>query len=84
MSVFNPGPAGWVLGGLLVAGGVRILLALRRRRRTRLVAARRAACGWHPSMGPRPQPEPVTELLPRVCDHLDATVLIPRQREATR
>lgn len=39
---------------------------------------------WHPSMGPRRRPEPVTELLPRCADLPDATVLIPRQREATR
>lgn len=82
MSPMTPGLAGWVLGGLLLSAGVRILLGLRRRRR----AARRAALAtrWHPSKGPRPPVDAATVLLPRACDQLDATMLIPRQRGASR
>ncbi|MFG1659022.1 hypothetical protein ACGFIY_21070 [Micromonospora chersina] len=74
---------------IVAAVAVLVLLALTPRRtgRTRVAEQPRAQGRaqvpqgyWHPSMGSRP--EPVTQLLPRCADDLDATVLIPRQRTA--
>lgn len=74
----TPGAVGWVVGGLLVVGGVRLLLRVRRQRRARRAA--QVAATWHPSRGPRAQWQEETLLLARACDQLDATVFIPSQR----
>lgn len=91
-TLFNPGPAWFVVGVLLIVGGVKLWHWWARRRFHAEVAAELAvgravvpADYWHPSMGPRPRrPEPVTELLPRCVDAPDATQMIPRQRAARR
>lgn len=94
VSLAAPGPVGFAVGGLLLALSAGLWLWLRFSRR-RFCAEVRAEVGfargvvrvqqprWHPSMGPHPV-EPVTELLPRCADAMDATLLIPRQREMRR
>ncbi|MFI7073634.1 hypothetical protein [Micromonospora sediminicola] len=48
-----------------------------------LVGVVRVPQPWHPSQRPM-RVEPVTELLPRICDRPDATVFIPWQRAGER
>lgn len=94
VSLVTPGVVGWAIGSLLIAGGgVWLIVRFTGRQAHRhAVAETTPARGvvrvpqgyWHPSMGPRRQPEPVTQLLPRRADTPDATMLIPRQRAVHR
>ncbi|MFG2046194.1 hypothetical protein ACGFIW_02020 [Micromonospora sp. NPDC048935] len=89
-TLFNPGPVGFVLGALLIVAGVKVWHRFARRRFHAEVAAELAVGRavvpplWHPSQGPQRRVEPVTELLPRCVDALDATQMIPRQRAVRR
>ncbi|MFD6565327.1 hypothetical protein [Micromonospora profundi] len=83
----NPGALGFVAGSVLIgcAVGLLLLVSGRRADAERAVEVATTPPGrpaWHPSQGPRR--EPVTELLPRCADQVDATVLIPSQRAVRR
>ncbi len=85
----NPGAVGFVAGAVLIVcavGLLWLLLSGRRADAEHIAEVPAAASGrpsWHPSFG-EPRPEPVTELLPRCADQVDATMLIPSQRAARR
>jgi hypothetical protein len=83
----DPGLVGFVAGGVLIVCAVALLWLLFTGRRARAevvaeVTPASVAQRWHPSQGPRR--EPMTELLPRCSDAVDATLVIPRQRAASR
>lgn len=71
-----------VVGVVLVAVALAALvwLWLSARRARREVLAEVGSCAWVGVPQGYRRPEPVTELLPRCADDMDATVVIPRQR----
>lgn len=90
-TLFNPGPFWIVFGGLAVCVGWVMLCRAVGRRIT--FSARQAHAEavaeittappvvpqpWHPSTG-KPRPDPVTQVIARCSDELDATAFIPRQ-----
>lgn len=90
MGAVTSGTPGYVLGGALI--GVGLVAAWLWWSRRRFLAEVRAETGVSfrgvvPVPGTQPRPvcgEPVTQLLARVSDERDATVVMPRYREATR
>ena len=96
-TLFAPGPFWLVAGGAAVCvGWVMLCRAIGRRltfsarqAHAEAVAEVTPASGvvqvpqpWHPSQGPRP--EPVTQVIARCSEDLDATAFIPSQRGVRR